>query len=105
MSQSSIAASYHAWLAPYYAALRRSPAFATLAPDLQARALADAVAHDYPARAHEIREWNAATRDAMLGVLDDLTQRHARQARVSGLVRDEGRAHDVLCRGLSPAWR
>ena len=52
--------------------------FANLAPELQANALADALAKDHPNQAAEIREWNSTTRRAMLAVLDQaLKETHA----------------------------
>jgi hypothetical protein len=62
-----------AWLYPYYADLRRDPAFARLASEHQAAALADAVAPDYQTRAAEIREWTGATLRTMLTALDMAT--------------------------------
>jgi hypothetical protein len=50
-----------AWLYPYYAALKRDQGFARLAPVHHAKALADAVQADYPAKAAEIRDWKHAT--------------------------------------------
>jgi hypothetical protein len=67
-----------AWLYPYYAALKRSRVFDQLAPALQAKALADAVEPDYPAKAVEIREWNTATAAAMLIGLDTATRSRPR---------------------------
>jgi hypothetical protein len=63
-----------AWLYPFYAALKRDQGFARLAPVLQAKALADAVKADYPAKAVEIRDWNHATAVAMLTWLDPVTR-------------------------------
>ena len=60
----------HAWLLPYWSDVNRQSFFARLAPELQAGALAAALEADYPAKAQEIREWNMATRRAMLAVLD-----------------------------------
>lgn len=68
----------NAWLYPYFSALRRTHGFARLAPVLQARALADAVQEDYPAKAVEIREWNRATLEAMLLWLDTVTANRPR---------------------------
>jgi hypothetical protein len=59
-----------AWLRPYFATLKRQPFFANLAPELQAAALADAIEPDYPTKAAEIRQWNAATRRAMLACIE-----------------------------------
>ena len=57
---------------------RQSAFFGNLAPELQARALAEAVEPDQPAKAAQIREWNPTTRRAMIAVLDQALQgRHA----------------------------
>jgi len=49
-----------------------------LAPELQANALADALAEDHPNTAAEIREWSATTRRAMIAVFDQaLREKHA----------------------------
>jgi len=60
----------YAWLLPYWSELKRQSFFDHLAPELQAGALAAALEADYPVTAQEIREWNRATRLAMLAVLD-----------------------------------
>jgi hypothetical protein len=67
-----------AWLDPYYAALKRDHGFDRLAPVLQAKALADAVQADYPAKAAEIRGWNHATAIATLTWLDTVTRTRPR---------------------------
>lgn len=61
-----------AWLATYYRTAKASHAFAVLSSDLKARTPADLVAVDYPDRADEIREWDAATREAVLNELEEL---------------------------------
>lgn len=68
----------NAWLRPYWADLHRQHSFfGNLAPELQAAALADALAPDHPAKAAEIRAWNPVTTRAMLAVLDQaLAERH-----------------------------
>jgi hypothetical protein len=68
----------HAWLYPYYAALKRDQGFDRLAPVHQAKALADAVQADYAAKAAEIRDWNYATAVAMLTWLDTVTRTRPR---------------------------
>ena len=60
----------NAWLRQHWAELRRQPFFARLAPELQAAALAAAIEPDHPGKAAEIREWNLATRRAMLTLLN-----------------------------------
>jgi hypothetical protein len=68
----------HAWLYPFYAALKRDQGFDRLAPVLQAKALADAVQADYPAKAQEIRDWDYGTAIAMLTWLDTVTRTRPR---------------------------
>lgn len=70
MAEPFISSDPNAWLRPFWAELRKQPFFDKLAPELQAGALAAALEDDYPAKAQEIREWNFATRRAMLAVLD-----------------------------------
>jgi hypothetical protein len=93
-----------AWLYPYYAALKRDQGFDRLAPVLQAKALADAVQADYPAKAQEIREWNHATAIAMLTWLDTVTRTRPRYRETELLwhMRKEPRA---ALRGSVPAER
>ena len=67
-----VSSSPHAWLIPFWTELKRQAFFARLAPELQSEALALALEIDYPAKAQEIREWNFATRRAMLAGLDML---------------------------------
>jgi hypothetical protein len=68
---SEVSSNPHAWLCSFWSALKQQPFFDRLAPELQAEQLAAALESDYPAKAREIREWNAATRRAMLAVLDE----------------------------------
>jgi hypothetical protein len=67
-----------AWLYPYYAAQKRDQGRDRLAPVLQAKALADAVQADYPAKAAAIRDWNHATAVAVLTWLDTVTRTRPR---------------------------
>jgi hypothetical protein len=68
----------NAWMRPYWAGLHQQPFFAQLAPELQAKALAEAVEEDHPATAAQIRGCSPATRKAMLAVLDQaLKEKHA----------------------------
>src|SRR4051794_22378479 len=67
MADPFISSDPNAWLRPYWQRLHQQQSFfANLAPELQANALADALAADHPNTAAEIREWNATTRRAML---------------------------------------
>jgi hypothetical protein len=69
----------HAWLYPYYSALKRDQGFDLLAPGLQVQALADAVRADYPAKAQEIRDWDYGTVIVMLLRLDIATRTGPRE--------------------------
>lgn len=69
----SLCTSHYGWLAAYYSTLQESGSLEPHSLDEQVTILARAVEADYPAQAEEIRQWNKATRAAMLGVLDDLT--------------------------------
>ena len=79
MAEPFLSSDPNAWMRPYWADLhRQSPFFRNLAPELQAIALAEAVEADHATKAAEIREWNPATRRAMLAGLDQgLRERHA----------------------------
>lgn len=79
MAEPFLSSDPNAWMRPYWADLhRQSPFFPNLAPELQTIALAEAVEADHPTKASEIREWNPATRRAMLAGLDQgLRERHA----------------------------
>src|SRR3954467_9113093 len=79
MADSFISSDPNAWLRPYWQRLhQQQSSFVNLAPELQANALADALAQDHPTKAAEIREWNATTRRAMIAVLDQtLKEKHA----------------------------
>jgi hypothetical protein len=46
----------HAWLRPYFAALKADPAFTKLAPALRFEALCQVVEVDHPDRARQMRE-------------------------------------------------
>lgn len=70
MDDPFISSDAHAWLRPIWADLTQDPSFDLLTPAYQALVLAAIIAPDYPAKAQEIREWNAATRRAMLASLD-----------------------------------
>ncbi len=95
----------HRWLLPFWADLHEQPFFGHLAPELKADAFAAALDTDHPAKALEIREWNATTRRAMLAVLDEGV-RAARSANKLELWADaEGRAGSALRRGLPPDRR
>jgi hypothetical protein len=79
MDEPIVSSDPNAWLRDYWRRLHdENPFFPNLAPELQGRALADAVAQDHPAKAAEIRGWNSTTRRAMLAVLDQaLKEQHA----------------------------
>ena len=79
MTDPFVSSDPNAWLRPYWQRLHQQQSFfANLAPELQANALADALAEDHPNEAAEIREWNSTTRRAMIAVLDQaLKEKHA----------------------------
>jgi hypothetical protein len=85
-----------AWLRHYWAELHLQPFFGNLAPELQSEQLARALEQEHPAVAQEIREWNPATRRAMLAVLDQaLKERHA--ARTTELWRMRKGERELTC--------
>ena len=83
MADPFISSDPNAFLRPVWADLHRQTFFTNLAPELQANALANAVAEDFPNKAAEIREWNAATRRAMLAVLDQKLHENTQTSRWS----------------------
>lgn len=96
MDEPFISSDPNAWLRPFWADLQRQPFFGHLAPELQAGALASALEADYPAKAQEIREWNLATRRAMLALLDQaLIEDHT--ARETELWRMRKGEREVRC--------
>jgi hypothetical protein len=71
MAEPFVSSDPTAWLRSYWKRLHdENSFFPNLAPELQAKALADLVAEDHPAKAQQIRQWNAVTRRAMLVGLD-----------------------------------
>jgi hypothetical protein len=79
MSDTFVSSDRNTWLRPYWRRLHQQQSFfANLAPELQANALADAVAEDHPNKAVEIRAWTPTQRRAMIAVLDQaLREKHA----------------------------
>ncbi len=71
MADPFVSSDPNAWLRAFWKRLHEEqPFFPNLAPELQAEALANLVAEDHPAKATEIREWNATTRRAFIARLD-----------------------------------
>jgi hypothetical protein len=58
----------HAWIRPYHEAVASREGFSHLAPSDQFELFVEAIAKDYPAKATQMREWNAATQWATLAV-------------------------------------
>ena len=65
---SFISSDPHAWMRPYYEAVAARESFSHLAQSHQFELLVEAIARDYPAKAALMREWNAASQRATLGV-------------------------------------
>lgn len=63
----------HAWLRPYFAALRKDPSFSYRSPSHQFAAVVAAIANDHPSRAAAMREWTPAAQDGFLKWLRDVT--------------------------------
>src|SRR5215813_3615396 len=69
----------HAWLLPYFATLSlRQPSFSGLPAALRFSALCDAVAHDHPTKAVQMREWSIAEQEAALERLRSVYVGHRR---------------------------
>lgn len=71
------------WARPYLARLRQHPAFAQFAPSTQFAQLLEAIATDYPAKAAEMRQWNAATQASLLQHLASRVENGAASERVT----------------------
>ena len=56
----------HAWLRPYYAALRSHPAFLQFAPATQFEALVKAVEREHASKAAQMRQWTVPAQHALL---------------------------------------
>lgn len=90
-----------ALLLPHWASLKRQTFFDRLAPELQARALAEALEASHPAEAKDIREWTPPTRRTMLARLDGcLRPDRARPQRVLWTAR-RGERREVSCVAVS----
>jgi hypothetical protein len=64
----------HAWLRPYYIALKNDSAFWMLAEPLRFEALCCAVEREHPSRAASMREWSPAAQQGILGWLETVTK-------------------------------
>jgi hypothetical protein len=63
----------HAWLRPYFAALRKDPAFLYLSPSHQFAAIVAAIASEHPSHAAAMREWSPAGQEGFLKWMRDVT--------------------------------
>lgn len=91
-------------LLPHWAALKRQTFFDRLAPELQARALADALASSHPDEAREVREWTPPTRRTLLARLDScLRPGHVRPQRLVWTAR-KGERREVVCVAVSLSY-
>lgn len=63
----------HAWIRPYFAALRKDPAFLYLSPSHQFAAVVAAIADDHPSHAATMRKWSPAAQDGFLKWMRDVT--------------------------------
>ena len=64
----------HAWLRPYYVAVKNDGAFWMLAGPQRFEALCGAVEDEYPRRAGSMREWSPAAKQGILGWLESVTK-------------------------------
>jgi hypothetical protein len=64
----------HAWLRPYYVALKADGGLQKLAIPLRFEALCCAVAGEHPSRAAAMREWSPAAKQGILGWLESITK-------------------------------
>jgi hypothetical protein len=56
----------HAWLRPFYVAVRSQPPFATFAPAIQFDQLVEAVGREHPSKAATMREWSVGMQHGTL---------------------------------------
>lgn len=90
-----------ALLLPHWATLKRRTFFDRLAPELQAKALAEALEASHPAEAREVREWTPPTRRTVLARLDNgLRDGPARPQRVLWTAH-KGERREVRCVAVS----
>ena len=75
-SSSMLSSDPHAWLRPYYAALRSHPAFLQFAPATQFEALVKAVEREHASNAAQMREWTASAQHALLLHLASMLEQH-----------------------------
>ncbi len=64
----------HAWLRPYYVAIKNDGAYWMLAGPQRFEALCCAVEPEHPSRAAAMREWSPAAQKGILGWLETVTQ-------------------------------
>lgn len=89
-----------ALLLPHWAVLKRQTFFDRLAPELQVKALAEALEPLHPREAHEVREWTPPTTRTMLARLDGSLRRgQARPQQVLWTAR-KGARREVVCVSL-----
>jgi hypothetical protein len=67
----------HAWLRPYYVALKNDGVFWMLAMPQRFEALCCAVEGEHPSRAASMREWSPAVKEGILGWLESVTKEKA----------------------------
>ena len=64
----------HAWLRPYYIALKADRGLQKRAIPLRFKALCCAVKGEHPSRAAAMREWSPAAKQGILGWLESVTR-------------------------------
>ncbi len=84
-------------LLPHWATLKTHSFFARLAPELQANALAEAVAATAPEAAREIREWTPTTRRTVLTLLDSYLRRGQTRPQSTLWTARKGDRREVAC--------
>jgi hypothetical protein len=64
----------HAWLRPFYVALKTDGSFWMLAAPQRFEALCVAVESEHPSRAASMREWSPVAKEGILGWLESVTK-------------------------------
>ena len=72
----------HAWLRPYYIALKADRGLQRLAIPLRFKVLCCAVKGEHPSRAAAMREWSPAAKQGILGWLESVTNRTTQRSSI-----------------------
>lgn len=86
-----------ALLLPHWASLKRQTFFDRLAPELQVKALAEALDASHPCEAREVRDWTPPMRRTILARLDGHLRRGAVRPQRTLWTARKGERREVVC--------